>query len=133
KGQKMSKSKNNGIDPLEVIDAYGADALRFALTRASTGAQDIRWDERQVEMGRNFATKLYNAARLVMLQAPAANGAVGAGETRAPTRLADRWILSRLDGATTAIGRALDDLDLGAANRASYEFVWSEFCDWYLE
>ena len=133
KGQKMSKSKNNGIDPLEVIDAYGADALRFALTRASTGAQDIRWDERQVEMGRNFATKLYNAARFVMLQAPAANGAVGAGETRAPTRLADRWILSRLDGATTAIGRALDDLDLGAANRASYEFVWSEFCDWYLE
>src|SRR5690606_24561993 len=68
KGQKMSKSKNNGIDPLEVIDKHGADALRFALSRASTGSQDIRWDERQVEMGRNFTTKLYNAFRFVQMQ-----------------------------------------------------------------
>src|SRR5690606_27339542 len=115
KGQKMSKSKNNGIDPLEVIDTYGADALRFALSRASTGSQDIRWDERQVAMGRNFATKLYNAARFVMLQAPALT--TGAGATP-PQRLADRWIRSRLLGAMEAVTRALEELDLGAANRA---------------
>ena len=132
KGQKMSKSKNNGIDPLEVIEKYGADALRFALSRASTGAQDIRWDERQVEMGRNFATKLFNAARFVMMQ-PARTSPTVAGEAPTPTRVADRWILSRLQGAVTAVGTALDALDLGAANRAAYEFVWSEFCDWYLE
>ena len=135
KGQKMSKSKNNGIDPLEVIDTYGADALRFALSRASTGSQDIRWDTRQVEMGRNFATKLYNAARFVMLQSEAQEAAAAAGHVDGvtPSRLADRWILSRLRGAIDTIGRALDDFDLGAANRAAYEFVWSEFCDWYLE
>jgi len=132
KGQKMSKSKGNGIDPLEVIDKYGADALRFALSRASTGSQDIRWDERQVEMGRNFATKLYNAVRFVLLQQAPRAGA-GASPVPRPERLADRWILSRLQGAVAAVSAALDALDLGAANRAAYEFVWSEFCDWYLE
>ncbi|HET8984123.1 MAG TPA: valine--tRNA ligase, partial [Trueperaceae bacterium] len=132
KGQKMSKSKNNGIDPLEVIEKYGADALRFALSRASTGSQDIRWDERQVEMGRNFATKLYNAARFVMMQQSQPETGI-ASEGRKPQRLADRWILSRLQAAVTAVSTALDALDLGAANRAAYEFVWSEFCDWYLE
>jgi len=129
KGQKMSKSKNNGVDPLDVIAKYGADALRFALSRASTGGQDIRWDERQVEMGRNFATKLWNAARLVSLQ----EGEADAGPLGSSPNLADRWLLSRLQRAVRGVTGALDELDLGAANRLAYDFVWSEFCDWYLE
>jgi valyl-tRNA synthetase len=125
-GQKMSKSRGNGIDPLVVIDRYGADALRFAMTYASTGGQDIRWDERRVEMGRNFNNKLWNAARFAL----ASNGARDPGP---PETLADRWIASRLQGAVREITRHLEAFDLGAANRAAYDFVWSEFCDWYLE
>ncbi len=129
KGRKMSKSKGTGVDPLDVIAGYGADALRFALSRASTGGQDVRWDDRQVEMGRNFATKLWNAARFVTLQ----EGEAAPGPLAGSPNLADRWLLSRLQRAVAEVGGALEDLDLGAANRAAYDFVWSEFCDWYLE
>ncbi len=129
KGQKMSKSKNNGVDPLDIVSQYGADALRFALSRASTGGQDVRWDDRQVEMGRNFATKLWNAARFVTMQ----EGEAAEGPLAGSPNLADRWLLSRLQRAVSEVTQALDELDLGAANRAAYEFVWSEFCDWYLE
>ncbi|HEX6940085.1 MAG TPA: valine--tRNA ligase [Longimicrobiales bacterium] len=128
-GRKMSKSKDNGVDPLDVIARYGADALRFALSRASTGGQDVRWDDRQVEMGRNFATKLWNAARFVTMQ----EGEAAEGPLGGSPNLADRWLLSRLQRAVGEVTRALDELDLGAANRAAYDFVWSEFCDWYLE
>ena len=126
-GQKMSKSKGNGIDPLTVIDEVGADALRFATTLASTGAQDIRWDARRVEMGRNFTTKLWNAARFafMVLEGPLDPGP--------PERLADRWIASRLQSVTAAASAQLDAFDLGLATRTLYDFVWSEFCDWYLE
>ena len=127
-GQKMSKSKGNGIDPLEVIDQYGADALRFAMTHTSTGGQDIRWDARRVEMGRNFNNKLWNAARFAMMNL---NDAVE--ETLQPETLADRWMLSRLQRAVGEMTAELKRFDLGAANRAAYDFVWSEFCDWYLE
>jgi valyl-tRNA synthetase len=127
KGRKMSKSKGNGIDPLQVIDAYGADALRFAMTYASTGAQDIRWDERRVEMGRNFNNKLWNAARFAMMNF---SGEITEG---APETLPDRWLLSRLQRVVGEITGRLEAYDLGAANRAAYGFVWSEFCDWYLE
>jgi valyl-tRNA synthetase len=126
-GQKMSKSKGNGVDPLEVIDRYGADALRFATTYASTGGQDIRWDGRRVEMGRNFGNKLWNAARFAMMNL------AGELDEGPPETLADRWILSRLQRATEEIGRLLESYDLGGATRAAYGFVWSEFCDWYLE
>src|SRR5690606_30437301 len=129
KGRKMSKSKGTGVDPLDVIAGYGADALRFALSRASTGGQDVRWDDRQVEMGRNFATKLWNAARFVTMQ----EGEAAEGPLGGSPNLADRWLLSRLQRAVGEVTRALDELDLGAANRAAYDFVWSEFCDWYLE
>ncbi len=127
-GQKMSKSKGNGIDPLTVIDTYGADALRFAVTHASTGGQDIRWDERRVEMGRNFNNKLFNAARFAMMQL-----AEGPEDPGAPERLADRWMASRLQRAIAGATEALEAYDLGAANRLLYDVVWSEFCDWYLE
>ncbi len=132
-GQKMSKSKGNGIDPVEVVDRYGADALRFAMTHASTGGQDVRWDERRVEMGRNFNNKLWNAARFVLMQLGDGGAGPPAAEPPAPLRLADRWILSRLERAVQGATEALERYDLGAANRLLYEFVWSEFCDWYLE
>ncbi len=126
-GQKMSKSRGNGIDPLDLIEEYGADSLRFAMTYASTGGQDIRWDSRRVEMGRNFNNKLWNATRFALMNLD--------GETQpgAPARLADRWILSRLQRAIRKATRHLEAFDLGMANRALYDFVWSEFCDWYLE
>jgi valyl-tRNA synthetase len=126
-GQKMSKSKGNGIDPLEVIAESGADALRFAMSHASTGGQDVRWDPRRVEMGRNFCTKLWNAARFALGHLD------GPSDAGPPERLADRWILSRLATANHAVTDALEAYDLGAATRAAYDFTWSEFCDWYLE
>ncbi len=129
-GQKMSKSKGNGVDPLTVIGAYGADALRFAMAYVSTGGQDIRWDERRVEMGRNFSNKLWNAARFSVMNF---GESVPDAETVKPETLADRWILSRLQHAVREVTRYLDAFDLGAATRAAYDFVWSEFCDWYLE
>ena len=129
-GQKMSKSKGNGIDPLTVIDTFGADALRFAMAYTSTGGQDIRWDERRVEMGRNFNNKLWNAARFAAMNFGADVPELG---TVTPATLADRWILSRLQRAVGDVTRHLDAFDLGAATRAAYDFVWSEFCDWYLE
>ena len=125
-GQKMSKSRGNGIDPLEVIDRYGADALRFATAHASTGGQDVRWDDRRVEMGRNFNNKLWNAARLAFMN-------LGEEAPGRPETLPDRWIMSRLQYAIGEITAQLEAFDLGAASRTAYEFVWSEFCDWYLE
>ena len=133
KGQKMSKSKGNGIDPLEVIGRYGADALRFATSYASTGGQDIRWDARRMEMGRNFNNKLWNAARFTLMNL---GGSISSQTTAAdlePNTLTDRWILSRLQSATQEVTERLEAYDLGGANRALYDFVWSEFCDWYLE
>ncbi|MEZ4631293.1 MAG: valine--tRNA ligase [Deinococcales bacterium] len=126
-GQKMSKSKGNGVDPLEVIGQYGADALRFAMTYASTHGQDIRWDDRRVEMGRNFNNKLWNATRFAMMNL---EGELSEGR---PESLADRWIMSRLQKASFEVSRQLENYDLGLANRTAYEFVWNEFCDWYLE
>ena len=126
-GQKMSKSKGNGIDPLDVIDAFGADALRFAMTYAATGGQDIRWDPRRVEMGRNFANKLWNAARFAFMNLG------GVEEAGPPERLADRWILSRAQKAVREVTGRIEAYDFGAAARAAYDFVWTEFCDWYLE
>jgi valyl-tRNA synthetase len=123
----MSKSKGNGIDPLEVIEASGADALRFAMAHASTGGQDVRWDPRRVEMGRNFCTKLWNAARFVRTNLD------GPEDAGAPERLADRWILAELQTATEEVTAALEAFDLGAAARRAYDFTWSTFCDWYLE
>jgi valyl-tRNA synthetase len=126
KGQKMSKSKGNGIDPLELVDRYGGDACRFAWVYLATGGQDIRHDERRYEQGRNFVNKLYNAARLVFLYA---GQPLGEGEEG----LADRWMRSRLQKGIEEISQAYEDLDFGRIARLSYELVWDEFCDWYLE
>jgi valyl-tRNA synthetase len=138
KGQKMSKSKGNGIDPFDVINEYGADSLRFAMTYASTGGQDIRWDSRRVEMGRNFNNKLWNATRFAFMNlGDVSNRTVVVHEPplQSPqlTTLADKWIMSRLQRAIKDITHNLESYDLGLANRAAYEFVWNDFCDWYLE
>ena len=127
KGQKMSKSKGNVIDPLEMVERYGADALRFALTYLATGGQDIRLDLRWLEMARNFANKLYNAARFVLLSR---EGFSPKEET--PT-LADRFMKSRLARGVEEITALYEALDLAQAAREVYELIWSEFCDWYLE
>ncbi|BFH75733.1 valine--tRNA ligase [Thermus thermophilus] len=127
KGQKMSKSKGNVIDPLEMVERYGADALRFALIYLATGGQDIRLDLRWLEMARNFANKLYNAARFVLLSR---EGFQAKEDT--PT-LADRFMRSRLSQGVEEITALYEALDLAQAAREVYELVWSEFCDWYLE
>ncbi|TSA86746.1 valine--tRNA ligase [Deinococcus detaillensis] len=162
KGQKMSKSKGNGIDPLELFDQYGVDASRFAFAYLSTGGQDIRHDARRYEQGRNFANKLWNAARFVRLRlsevaadlpddgllAPYVRAASQMPEGVNPRSgdllahlaehkelltLADRWIISRLNAVTAEVTAHLDAFDLGAAIRTIYAFTWDEYCDWYLE
>ncbi|WP_299425585.1 valine--tRNA ligase, partial [uncultured Meiothermus sp.] len=142
KGQKMSKSKGNGIDPLDLIDQYGADACRFAWDYLATGGQDIRHDERRYEQGRNFANKLYNAARFVLMNKTPPAPPVNREGAEAPLllegdrgglTLADRWMQSRLNRGIAEITEAYEVFDLGRAARLTYDLVWSEFCDWYLE
>jgi valyl-tRNA synthetase len=127
KGQKMSKSKGNGIDPLELMNKYGADGCRFAWAYLSTGGQDIKHDERRYEMGRNFANKLWNASRFAMT-----NLELPEGKFSGPT-LADRWIVSRLNTVIEETTAQLEAFDLGAAIRTLYAFTWDDFCDWYIE
>jgi valyl-tRNA synthetase len=131
-GKKMSKSFGNVIDPLEFIERYGADALRFALLRAAAPGQDVPLAEEWVEGGRRFANKLWNASRFVLGQldgVSVAEGLPDAGELR----VEDRWILSRLEAAREAADEAYDAYDLARAARVLYAFLWDEYCDWYLE
>ena len=128
-GRKMSKSLGNSPDPLELIGRYGADGLRFGLMRIAPVGQDIRFDEKQIEEGRTFANKLWNAVRFRQMQG---------GETESeiePARLTsdDKWILLRLDGAIRTVTAALEEYRFNEAAQALYRFFWSEFCDWYLE
>jgi valyl-tRNA synthetase len=129
-GRKMSKSLGNGIDPLDVIEKYGADTLRFSLITGSTPGNDIRFHWDKVENTRNFANKVWNAARFVMLNLEGFEpGPLPVGELE----LADRWILSRLQAKITETTSLLEAYDLGEAARTVYDFVWDEFCDWYIE
>jgi valyl-tRNA synthetase len=130
-GKKMSKSFGNVIDPLTLIDRYGADALRFGLLRASAPGTDVPIAEEWVEGARRFANKLWNAARFVLLQ-------LGGGfeVVEPPTSglaMEDRWILSRLEAARAAVDAAHAGFDLSRSSRTLYHFVWDEYCDWYLE
>ncbi len=128
-GRKMSKSLGNSPDPLDLIAKYGADGLRFGLMRIAPIGQDIRYDEKQIEEGRNFANKLWNACRFRQMQGGEIEGEIN------PALLTsdDKWILLRLDGAIRAVTEALDDYNFSEAAQALYRFFWSEFCDWYLE
>ena len=129
-GQRMSKSKGNGVDPLQMVERYGADAVRAWACDVGLPRQDVRFDERLIEEYSKFANKLWNVARLVLMNAEGVNV-----ESR-PARGADpfdRWILSRLDGLTAQVTAAIDGYRPSEAVRAIYEFTWKELADWYLE
>ena len=129
-GSKMSKSKGNTVDPLGLIDQYGADALRFFMAAMESQGRDIKMDEKRVEGYRNFATKLWNAARFCQ-----ANG-IGASQTLSPpdAKLAvNRWIIAETVQAVQAVDLALAEYRFDGAANAIYQFAWSRFCDWYLE
>ena len=129
-GSKMSKSKGNTVDPLGLIDRYGADALRFFMAAMESQGRDIKMDEKRVEGYRNFATKLWNAARFAQ-----ANGIVASTTLEAPaaTLAVNKWIVAETIGTVQAVDLALADYRFDGAANAIYQFVWSRFCDWYLE
>ncbi|KRT73965.1 MAG: valyl-tRNA synthetase, valyl-tRNA synthetase [Candidatus Rokubacteria bacterium CSP1-6] len=129
-GQKMSKVKGNIIDPLDLMDKYGTDALRFTLAALAGQGRDIRFGEERVEAYRNFANKLWNASRFVLTNLEDYDPAKADG---AAPGLTDRWILSRLAGAVAKVRRALTAYRFNDAAGAAYQFVWHEFCDWYVE
>ncbi|WP_374650267.1 valine--tRNA ligase [Rhizorhabdus sp.] len=129
-GSKMSKSKGNTVDPLGLIDTYGADALRFTLTAMESQGRDIKLDEKRVEGYRNFATKLWNAARFAQ-----GNGIGASTSIEAPSaQLAvNRWIIAETMKTVKALDRAIEDLRYDEAANTIYHFVWASFCDWYIE
>jgi valyl-tRNA synthetase len=129
-GKKMSKSKGNVIDPLDVIDKYGADALRFSLAFATVPGNDTNISEERIEGSRNFANKLWNASRFVLLSLGDERPELDAGVELAPE---DKWILSRLDHAIEEIDRDLAVFNFAEAMRVLHRFIWSEYCDWYIE
>jgi valyl-tRNA synthetase len=125
-GRRMSKSLGTGIDPLDEIEVHGADALRFGMLAISS-TQDVRYSPDRVQQGRDLANKLWNASRLVLLNA-------GEAEPSPRTeRLEDRWILTRLDATIADFGERIEEYDFSHAALGFYSFFWSEFCDWYLE
>ena len=129
-GQKMSKSKGNVVDPLGLIDKYGADALRFFMCAMESQGRDVKMDERRVEGYRNFATKLWNAARFCQ-----SNGITGSTSVAAPaaTSAVNKWIIGEVVETVAALDQAMADLRFDAAANAIYHFVWDQFCDWYIE
>ncbi len=128
-GRKMSKSLGNSPDPLDLIAKFGADALRLGVMRSAPLGQDILFDEKNVELGRNFCTKLWNAARFRQMQ-----GGEREGEIRSALFTSDdKWILLRLDIAIREVSLALDEYRFSDATQSLYRFFWSEYCDWYLE
>ena len=130
KGRKMSKSLGNGIDPLEVIDSYGADALRFSLATGNSPGNDMRYLPERVESSRNFANKIWNAARFILMNL--------SGDSVKPLdnsqlALEDRWILSKFNTLVGEVTDNLEKFELGLAVQKLYDFIWDVFCDWYIE
>ncbi len=130
KGRKMSKSLGNGIDPLELIDKYGADALRFSLTTGVAPGSDIRFSEDKIEPARNFLNKLWNASRFVLMNSEGKTLPKLGSFRYTP---ADKWILFKLNKVTREVNAYMKKYELGMANAALYDFIWSDFCDWYIE
>ena len=130
-GQRMSKTKQNGIDPLEVFDKFGVDATR--LTLAQVGTTDTRWNEKQVESYRNFANKIWNAARFCLMNSEGAAINATLLEVAPNLSLHDRWILSRLNRTAGTVREALGGYQFHEAVQALYHFFWDDFCDWYIE
>ena len=127
-GRKMSKSLGNGVDPLQVIREYGADALRFSLVLGISPGNDTRYSTEKVEMARNFANKVWNASRFVLMNLDGAESLEGK-----KLELADQWILTRYMDAVRQVTEDLEEADFGLASQKLYDFIWSEFCDWYIE
>ena len=133
KGEKMSKSKNNVVDPLEVMDKYGTDALRFTLATSSTPGNDMKLMEDRIVGNRNFANKIWNASRFVLMTTADVGGGVPDISQLQPQTLADRWILNRFVQLVEQVTRLLGEFQLGEAGRQINEFFWSDYCDWYVE
>ena len=129
-GRKMSKSLGNGIDPLEVIDKYGADALRLTLITGNAPGNDMRFYWERVENSRNFANKIWNATRFIMMNMEKADFSQ---VKLSDLTIADRWILSKVNDLAVAVTENLDKYELGIAVQKVYDFIWEEFCDWYIE
>ena len=127
-GRKMSKSLGNGVDPLEIIDTYGADALRFSLAMGISPGNDTRYSTEKVESARNFANKVWNASRFVLMNTEGVETLEGKA-----LELPDQWILSRYQQAVREVSAHMEDGDFGLAAQKLYDFIWSEFCDWYIE
>jgi valyl-tRNA synthetase len=130
-GRKMSKSLGNGVDPLDVIEKYGADAMRYMISTGSTAGQDLRFRWEKVEQARNFANKIWNASRfaLMNLEGVAFEDIDITGELST----ADRWILHRLNETSRDITRLIDAYEFGETGRVLYNFIWDDLCDWYIE
>jgi valyl-tRNA synthetase len=128
KGRKMSKSLGNGVDPLEAIEKYGADALRFTLCMGVSIGNDIRYSDEKIESSRNFANKIWNAARFVLMNLDGEETLEGKS-----FELADKWILTRAMEAVSDVSKFLDSCEHGLAAQRIYDFAWSDFCDWYIE
>ena len=129
-GRKMSKSLGNGIDPLQVIDEYGADALRFMLATGNAPGNDMRYMEEKVTSARNFANKLWNASRFVMMNLPDDFEFKGIPEN---LRVEDKWIISKFNKLAKEVNYNLDKFELGVACSKLYDFIWDVYCDWYIE
>lgn len=129
-GRKMSKSLGNGIDPLEVIDKYGADALRLTLITGNAPGNDMRFYWERVESSRNFANKVWNASRFIMMNLEGREITEPSAQDFEP---ADRWIISRLNTLAKDVTENMDKFELGIAVQKVYDFIWDEFCDWYIE
>ena len=129
-GRKMSKSLGNGIDPLEIIDKYGADALRFALATGNSPGNDMRFSDEKIEAARNFANKLWNASRFVRMNLTIDRITLPEEKDLA---LEDKWILKKLNDLVETATKALDSYEIGVALSSIYDFIWDIFCDWYIE
>ncbi|MBR1384357.1 MAG: valine--tRNA ligase, partial [Ruminococcus sp.] len=129
-GRKMSKSLGNGVDPLEVIEKYGADALRFMLVQGSSPGNDMRYSEEKIIAMRNFTNKIWNASRFLLM-----NMSIDKTELPAEDKLAleDKWILSKLNSLIRDVTQNLENFDMGVAAQKVYDFIWNVFCDWYIE
>ncbi len=127
-GRRMSKSLGTGVDPLDLMEHYGADGMRFGLMLQVTGAQDLKFSEEKLVSSRNFANKIWNASRFVLMNL---DGYVSGAPD--PRTVADRWILSRLANLTARVDEGMETYEFGEVSRALYDFFWSEYCDWYIE
>ena len=132
-GAKMSKTRGNTMDPLELVEKYGTDALRFALTTGTAPGNDLRFTENRLEAGRNFANKIWNAARFVISGLEGKSGLEGWQDMNAPEHREDRWIVSRFDRVAADVNSSLESFELGDAQQRLYEFIWNDYCDWYIE